>query len=199
MRRIITTMLALAVTAMIGVSTAIAAQAQIGQQAPNFTLTNQHGQPVSLSDYKGKIVVLEWVNHKCPFWRRLHTKDSERLKGVAEKYQKKGVVWLGINSTAGTGVARNRKIAQKYNIDYPILDDSSGKVGRMYGAKTTPHMFIINREGVLVYSGAIDNDPAGTKKNPVNYVSKALDELLAGEPVSIPKTRPYGCHVQYAN
>lgn len=172
-------------------------RATVGAPAPTFTLEDQNGRPVSLSDFTGKIVVLEWVNPDCPFVQRHYRAGT--MKRLAEKYQSKGVVWLAINSTHYMGKEDNRRWIEKYKLPYPILDDHTGRVGRLYGAKTTPHMFIIDTSGKLVYQGGIDDDPRGAKNGgALNYVERALDELLAGKPVSIPQSKPYGCSVKYA-
>ncbi len=163
----------------------------------DFTLTDQDGEKVTLGDHAGKIIVLEWLNPDCPYVKR-HYKAGT-MKNLARKYDDKGVVWLTINTTHYFNRQKNKKFHEAHDLPYPILDDSDGKVGMKYGAKTTPHMFIINKKCELVYDGAIDNDPRGNKKEEkvVNYVSKALDELLAGKEVKIDKTRPYGCSVKY--
>jgi len=169
------------------------------KKAPGFTLTNYDGNEVGLSDYESKIVVLEWFNYECPFVR-YHYEDVNTMTDLAEKYKEKDVVWLAINSTKHLKVEKNEKFAKKYNVSYPILDDRSGEVGKAYGAKTTPHMFIIDTEGKIVYNGAIDDSPLGKKQeDATNYVDKALAELTADKEISTPGTKPYGCSVKYAN
>lgn len=174
------------------------AAASIGGAAPQFSLEDQNGKVVNLSDLKDKIVVLEWFNEECPYCAKQYKDGSMQAHGA--KYAEKGVVWLAINSTKGKTNADNKQIAGDWKIPFPILNDSTGKVGHAYGAKTTPHMFIINK-GQIAYMGAIDNDAKGDKKGSekVNYVSKALDEILAGQSVSEPETKAYGCSVKYAN
>ena len=168
------------------------------KKAPGFTLANYDGNEVSLSDYEGKIVVLEWFNYECPFVR-YHYEDVNTMTDLADKYKEKDVVWVAINSTKHLQVEKNEQFAKKHNVGYPILDDSSGEVGKAYVAKTTPHMFIINAEGKIVYNGAIDDSPLGRKKEDVtNYIDKALAELLADKEISTPLTKPYGCSVKYA-
>lgn len=171
-----------------------------GKQAPQFELDSFDGRTVRLSDYKGQIVVLEWVNLECPF-SMYHHETVQTMADLAKKYRDKGVAWFAVNSTSHTTLQANRDFAQKHKLPYPILDDRSGKVGRQYGARNTPHMFVIDKNGVIVYEGAIDNAPLG-KSEPgagsVNYVDKALSELLAGQKVSTPNTPPYGCTVKYA-
>lgn len=174
-----------------------AAEAGAGNKAPEFALANYDGKTVSLSDYKGKIVVLEWFNYECPFVR-YHYAQSKTLRELPEKYKNKGVVWLAINSTGHLTTDGNKEFAERFKLNYPILDDRSGKVGHLYGAKTTPHMFIIDAKGNIAYNGAIDNSPMGKEKNVINYVDKALSELTAGKEVSTANTAPYGCSVKYA-
>ncbi len=165
-------------------------------EAPQFTLTNYDGKKVSLADYKDKIVVLEWLNYECPFVV-YHYEKPKTMAGLAAKY--KDMVWLAVNSTKHLTTEKNKDFAEKHKLTYPILDDRLGKVGRAYGAKTTPHMFIIDAKGKIVYDGGIDNSPMGSKKEKTtNYVDKALAELTAGKAVSTPKTKPYGCSVKYA-
>jgi peroxiredoxin len=173
-------------------------KAEIGQPAPDFTLMDQDNQPVDLSEHKGKIVVLEWFNDQCPFVVK-HYKNGD-MNELAAKYADKGVVWLAVDSSNFSDVSENAQIAQEWGIDRPLLDDSAGGVGKMYDAKTTPHMYIIDADGNLAYAGAIDSirstDPADVAKAD-NYVAKALDELLAGESVSTPETKAYGCSVKF--
>jgi peroxiredoxin len=172
-------------------------KAVIGQPAPTFTLQDQDGKTVSLSDFAGKIVVLEWVNPNCPFVQRHYA--AKTFQSMDDEYRGKGVVHLAINTTHDATNAFNKDWIAKNNLTYPILNDSSGVVGHAYGAKTTPHMFIIGRDGKLLYQGGIDNDKEGDKgAAKVNYVAKALDEILAGKPVSTAETASYGCSVKYA-
>jgi peroxiredoxin len=167
-------------------------------QAPQFTLKNYDGKEVSLSDYAGKIVVLEWFNYECPFVV-YHYEKPKTMAGLADKYKDKDVVWLAVNSTKHLKTEKNKAFAEEHKPGYPILDDRTGKVGRAYSAKTTPHMFIIDAKGKIVYNGGIDNSPMGSKKEKtVNYVDKALAELTADKAISTPKTKPYGCSVKYA-
>jgi peroxiredoxin len=168
-----------------------------GTEAPGFTLEDQAGNEVSLSDYAGNIVVLEWINWDCPFVQRHY--EAGTMKPLAEEYADDGVVWLAINSTHYATQDKDGQWIEKYNLPYPILHDPTGEVGRAYGAKTTPHMYIVDEDGMLVYQGAIDDDPGGDKDDPTNYVRQALDELLAGEEVSTARTKPYGCSVKYAD
>jgi peroxiredoxin len=172
--------------------------------APDFTLKDLEGNEVKLSAYKGKTVVLEWFNPGCPFVRASHTKGS--LKDTPKKAIAKGVVWLAINSGApgrqGHGVDANRDGKKTFAMDYPILLDESGEVGKKYGATNTPHMFVIDPQGTLVYGGAIDNSPDGEGESApnnqlVNYVDTALADLAAGRAVATASTKAYGCSVKY--
>jgi peroxiredoxin len=174
-----------------------AAALEAGDKAPEFALANYDGRIVHLSDYKGRVVVLEWFNYECPFVK-YHYEKANTLIELPNKYKDKDVVWLAINSTAHLTTEGNKGFAEKFKLSYPILDDRAGKVGHLYGAKTTPHMFIIGAKGNIAYSGAIDNSPMGKETNVINYVDKALAELTAGKEVSIPRTEPYGCSVKYA-
>ena len=174
-----------------------AAAVKLGEMAPQFALQDQDGKTVNLADSKGKIVVLEWFNNECPFVQR-HYK-AKTMSNLADKYKSQDVVWLAINSTSGKGNADNKAIAGEWSIGYPVLNDSDGSVGKAYGAKTTPHMYIIDKDGKVVYMGGIDDDEDGSKGDKaVNYVEKALGEVTASKPVSEPQTKQYGCTVKYA-
>jgi peroxiredoxin len=178
--------------------------AKVGEPAPDFTLSDTYGKSHNLSDFKGKIVVLEWLNHDCPYVLKHY--DGKNMQTLQKTYTGKGVIWLSVNSSAEgkqgnfPPAKANEITASKGASPTAVLLDASGTVGKLYGAKTTPHMFIINAEGILVYNGAIDDKPS-TKiddlKDAKNYVSAALDELLAGKAVSTAATKPYGCSVKY--
>jgi peroxiredoxin len=175
-------------------------ESKAGEKAPGFTLKSFDGKEISLSDYKGKIVVLEWFNDECPFVK-YHYDMVNAMVTLANKYRAKNIVWLAINSTNHTTPEQNKEFSAKHNLPFPILDDRPGKVGRAYGATNTPHMFIIDAKGNIVYEGAIDNSPMGKipeGEKLTNYVDKALAELTSGKAVSMPKTQPYGCSVKYA-
>jgi peroxiredoxin len=168
-------------------------------KAPDFTLANYDGKTVKLSDYAGKIVVLEWFSYECPFARYNYEKTTA-VNDLVSKFRDKGVVFLAINSTGHQEAAKNKEFAEQFKVSHPILNDSSGTIGKAYGAQTTPHTFIVDAGGSIVYSGAFDNAPLG--KIPegaqyVNYINKALTELTAGKAVSTPETKPYGCSVKY--
>lgn len=172
--------------------------AAVGQPAPQFALQDQSGKTVNLSDYAGKVVVLEWFNNECPFVQKFY--ENGKMNELAKTYADQGVVWLAINSGHNTTNESNAKIASQWNIDRPILNDSAGTVGHAYGATNTPHMYVIDAQGNLVYMGAIDSiasaNPADIEKAE-NYVVKALDEVLAGTSVTTPQTKAYGCSVKY--
>lgn len=183
-----------------------APQAVVGQPAPDFTLPDLDGNPVRLADHRGKTVVLEWFNPQCPFVRMSHTKGS--LVDAPARHQKDGVVWLAINSNAagkqGHDPDVNRHAMTEFGMKYPLLRDEAGTVGRQYGATHTPHLFVIDPKGTLVYAGAIDNSPDGEGASPeggtlVRYVDQALAELAANKPVSVPQTKAYGCTVKYVD
>jgi peroxiredoxin len=179
-----------------------AAKAKIGQPAPEFSLPDLDGKQVKLSDYKGKTVVLEWFNPGCPFVQRSHREGG--LKGTAARHTAQGVVWLAINSGAagkqGHGKETNVKAKADFSMGYPILLDEDGAVGRSYGARKTPHMYIVDPKGILVYAGAIDNTEGGEPEKDdtvINFVDVALGELAAGKPISKPETEAFGCTVKY--
>ncbi len=170
-------------------------EAPVGQPAPEFELTDQDGSVVKLSDLRGSPVVLEWVNPDCPYVKRHYSAGT--MSGLARKYAEKGVKWLAINSTHYMSKEDDREFRAAHDLPYPILDDRSGQVGLDYHARSTPHMFVIDAEGVLRYSGAIDDDKRGDKDSPANHVDAALSALLAGDEVPEATTTPYGCSVKY--
>jgi peroxiredoxin len=174
-------------------------KAKIGEPAPTFTLQDQDGKMVNLADYKGKIVVLEWFNPACPYVQRHYKQDVNTMNNLFDKWSAKDVAWLSINTTKGNTAGSNKQSADKWNIKHPVLSDADSAVAKAYGAKTTPHMFIIDKQGNLAYAGGIDNDREGDKTgDKVNYVDKALNELTAGQTVSEPETESYGCGVKYS-
>jgi peroxiredoxin len=188
------------------VATAAATSAAVGQPAPDFTLTDLDGHAVTLSSFKGKTVVLEWFNPGCPFVRKAHTVGS--LKDAPARALAQGVVWLAVNSAApgkqGAEPDMNRKVAAEYGMKYPVLLDPDGRVGHTYGATNTPHLYVVDPKGTLVYRGAIDNSPDAEGQSPtdgklVNYVDEALSSLKAGQPVKVPDTKAYGCSVKYGS
>lgn len=180
------------------------ANATVGQPAPAFNAVDSSGKAVSLAEFKGKTVVLEWVNPGCPYVVKHY--GSGNMQATQKAARDKGVVWLAINTTAPehrdylAPAAMAGWMAQHKAAASATLMDSDGKVGRAYGARTTPHLYVIDTKGTLVYAGGIDNKPSA---NPAdipgarNYVNAALAEMLAGKPVSEAQTRPYGCSVKY--
>jgi peroxiredoxin len=178
-------------------ASATAAGAKVGEAAPNFTLKTTDGKDWSLSDAKGKVVVLEWVNPNCPVCVRVCKEGivADTLKGCKEQFA--DVVYVAINSSAAQpdSLAATAEYLKSHKLEVPALLDNDGKVGQMYGARTTPHCYVIDRNGVLVYQGAIDDSPSGGAKT--NYVVNAVKQLKAGEKVSPSETKPYGCSVKY--
>jgi peroxiredoxin len=201
-RLLISTLLASA--GLVTTGTAFAS-ATVGQPAPDFSVTDASGKAVSLSDFKGKHVVLEWVNPGCPFVQKHY--NGGNMQGTQKDAAAKGVVWLVVSSTAPDAKDYLKPAAlqawmneKKAPVTATLMDDD-GKVGRAYGARTTPHMYIVDPAGKLIYAGGIDDKPTA---NPAdipgarNHVKAALDEALAGKPVSQASTRPYGCSVKYS-
>ena len=198
MKLIISTVVAFASLASVAFSQVV------GQAAPDFTLTTADGKEVSLSELKGKEVVLEWTNPGCPFVKKHY--NEGHMQKLQKEYADKGVAWLLISSAnkehatfldakALEANAKARNAAATY-----ALVDADAKVGKAYAAKTTPHMFVINKEGVLAYAGAIDSNSSSNTKDIAtseNYVVAALDALQAGEKVKTAETKAYGCSVKY--
>ena len=186
-------------------ATSAYAVATVGQPAPAFTAMDASGKAVSLADFKGRHVVLEWVNPGCPFVQKHY--NSANMQGTQKEATAKGVVWLAVASTAPDASDYKKPAAlaawmqsQKAAATSTLMDDD-GKVGRAYGARTTPHMYIVDPAGTLVYAGGIDNKPSSNVADiaaSTNYVKAALSETLAGKPVSQASTRPYGCSIKYS-
>ncbi|HEY7409446.1 MAG TPA: thioredoxin family protein [Vicinamibacteria bacterium] len=195
---------ALGSAVLLGIPAAARAQAAVGRPAPAFSAPDQTGATRTLDSYKGQWVVLEWVNHECPFVQKHY--GSGNMQKTQKAAEAKGAVWLSVSSSApgkqgamdaaqATALTRAKQAAPS-----AVLLDPQGTIGRAYGAKTTPHMYVIDPKGTLVYAGAIDDKPstdpadvAGAK----NYVLAALDEAMAGRPVTVASTQPYGCSVKY--
>ena len=205
MRRIVFVVAGIAALAAAG-ATPAAAAAVVGQAAPAFTLTDSKGKPHSLADFKGKTVVLEWWNHQCPFVGKHY--GSGNMQKLQKEWTAKGVVWLTINSSATgkqgyvDGAGANALMKEKGGAPTAVLLDHDGKVGRAFGAKTTPHMFVIDARGTVVYAGGIDDTPStdqGDIATAKNFVATALAEVTAGKPVTTPTSQPYGCSVKYAD
>ena len=180
------------------------AVATVGQPAPAFTVQDSSGKPVSLADFKGKHVVLEWVNPGCPYVVKHY--GSNNMQGTQKDAAAKGVVWLAVNSTSAehgdykAPAAMAQWMQQHKAAPSATLMDTDGKVGRAYGARTTPHLYIVDPKGTLVYAGGIDNKPSSNPADiagATNHVKVALAEALAGKAISQATTRPYGCSVKY--
>jgi len=181
-----------------------ATTARVGEKAPEFTLTDTDGKVVKLADLLAdkdtKAVVVEWFNPECPFVVK-HYEKNTTMPDTFNAFKDKGVKWVAINSGApgkeGAGKQLNADIKKKWKIEYPILLDESGETGRAYGATNTPHMFVIQKDGVLAYAGAIDNDKSAAKAGNKNYVRNALESIVKGETVAESETKAYGCSVKY--
>jgi peroxiredoxin len=194
----------LAVAATVMTAALVHASVSVGQPAPDFKVRDTSGKEQSLSAYKGKFVVLEWVNPGCPFVQKHY--DTSNMQSTQKAAESKGVVWLTVSSTA-PDAGDYRKPAElaswlkdKGAAPTATLMDDDGKIGKAYGARTTPHMYVISPQGKLVYAGAIDSKATARKddvKTATNYVSAALDEALAGKPVSKASSEPYGCSIKY--
>jgi peroxiredoxin len=179
--------------------------ARVGDPAPDFTGTDTHGQTHKLSDYRGKFVVLEWTNNGCPYTQKHY--NSGNMQALQKEWTAKGVVWFTILSSAPgaqgymTAADENAYIGKVHADPTAAILDPTGTLGREYSARTTPHMFVIDPTGKLIYAGAIDDHPTTDVediKESKNYVSEALTEAMAGKPVATSSTRPYGCSVKYA-
>jgi hypothetical protein len=193
-------------TALAFAAAASFAAATIGQPAPTFTATDVNGKPVSLADFKGKHVVLEWTNPGCPFVQKHY--GAGNMQSTQKDATAQGVVWLTINSTSSDAgdykapPALASWMASQKAAPSATLMDADGKVGKAYGARTTPHMYVVNPAGLLVYAGAIDSKASSNPADipgATNHVKQALAESLAGKPVSTASTRPYGCSVKYSS
>jgi peroxiredoxin len=188
---------AVALTAALGLALpAFAAEtAEVNKPAPAFTLKDEAGKEHSLAQYQGKIVVLEWTNPGCPFVKRHY--QSETMQTTLKGFDAQKVVWLAVDSSSSNTPDKSAAWKKEKGFTYPVLQDPEGKVGRAYGAKTTPHMYVIDEKGVLRYAGAIDDDPRGKSAKAVNHVKAAVDALVGGKAVPATTTEPYGCTVKY--
>jgi peroxiredoxin len=202
--RLSLTILAAAGTVAVAASTTALAgdqtpQAKLGKPAPDFTLLDTKGQERSLSDCKGKLVVLEWINPRCPFVVGCYRSKAMQTAHERVKAMDKSAVWLAINTTHDTSVNENEFWIKRYELTYPILLDANGDVGRLYDARNTPHMFVIDKEGVLRYHGAIDDNPYLSKPadEVTNHVVNAVRQIVNDETVTPDYTKPYGCTVKY--
>ena len=194
----------ISVLAVFGLSVTSFAAVQVDQPAPDFSLNSAAGSTVSLSDYQGKTVVLEWTNHDCPYVQKHY--DSDNMQSLQRKYAAKDVVWLSIISSAPgkqgyvDAETANQLTSSRNAAPTQVLFDPEGTVGRQYGARTTPHMYIIDKEGSLRYAGGIDSiksaNPSDIAKA-TNYVDEGLTSLLAGQAIAKKSSSPYGCSVKY--
>jgi peroxiredoxin len=177
-----------------------AGKATVGEKAPDFTLTDTEGKNWTLSELtkQKKIVVLEWFNADCPYSGVKHYKDHQTMQNTAKAYKDKNVVWISVasNDNKTGSKERNDQARKDWKIEHPIVLDTTGDVARAYNAKNTPTMAVINADGTLAYWGAIDNDTSAENVGKVNYVAKALDEIIAGQTVTESTTKPYGCSVK---
>jgi peroxiredoxin len=189
-----------------GLAAVAAAQAVVGDKAPAFTATDSNGKPESLADFKGKWVVLEWTNNECPFVKKHY--GSGNMQKLQRLFTGKGVTWLSVVSSGPgqqgfvDGARANALTKERGAAPSAVLLDPQGTLGRLYGAKTTPHMYVIDPQGKLVYNGAIDDKPSTDQADVAgarNYVSAALDQAMGGRPVTTASSAPYGCSVKYAN
>jgi hypothetical protein len=202
--------------AIVVIALAMAATAawavKVGSAAPDFSGKDSHGKTQTLSQYRGKFVVLEWTNHDCPYTKKHY--DSGNMEALQKKWTERGVIWLSIISSAPgkqgflTATEENQYLEKMHASPTAVILDTTGQIGHLYEAKTTPHMMIIDPSGKLIYDGAIDDHPAvydspaqtvALIKSAKNYVDEALSQAMAGKPVTDPVTRPYGCSVKYGD
>lgn len=179
--------------------------ARVNEKAPDFSVVDSKGKTHALADFKGKWVVLEWHNQGCPYVKKHY--DSGNMQKLQQEWTAKGVVWLTVISSAPgqqghvTPAKADEYVAQRKAVPTAVLLDASGAMGLAYGAKTTPQMYVISPDGVLLYNGAIDDKPTtdvADVPTAKNFLNAALGEAMAGKPVSVPTTKPYGCNVKYA-
>jgi peroxiredoxin len=187
-------------------SSGVSAQVRVDGPAPAFMATDSHGQAQSLSQYRGKYVVLEWHNQGCPYTRKHYV--SGNMQNLQKEWTVKGVVWFTVISSAPgqqgyvTAAQENAYVDKMHAAPTAVLLDPEGKIGRLYDAKTTPQMIVIDPAGKVIYDGAIDNKPTPDVEDirgADNYVNDALSAAMAGKPIATPFTRPYGCSVKYPN
>ena len=178
--------------------------AKVGEAAPNFTATDSNGRPQTLAQYRGKFVVLEWTNRGCPYTQKHY--NSGNMQRLQKEWTSRGVIWLTVVSSAPgkqgyvTAAEENAYLKQVSAAPTAVLLDPTGQLGHLYDAKTTPHIFIINPQGTLIYNGAIDDRPTtdvADVNGATNYLTAALTEAMAGKPVTVATSRPYGCSVKY--
>ncbi|MFT6399890.1 MAG: peroxiredoxin [Bradymonadia bacterium] len=169
--------------------------AVVGEAAPAFSLEDEAGATHTLAQYEGQVVVLEWTNPECPYVVRHY--DADTMENLATDYGGQDVVWLAVNSSHFNTADDSSTWKGAEGFDYSTLLDVDGSVGHAYGARTTPHMFVVAADGTLAYAGAVDDNPRGNSENVTNYIDGAVTALLAGEAVSPSSTEPYGCSVKY--
>lgn len=181
------------------------AEVAVGDKSPNFKVTDIMGKQHQLSDFTGRTVVLEWTNADCPFVRKHY--DTKNMQNLQRRYTNQGVVWLTVNSSAVgkqghlTKEQALAKVEKELAFPTAYIIDEAGELGKSFGAKTTPHMFVINGEGTVVYAGAIDNNSssqASSVEGAENYVANALDSIMAKKPIEVASTQAYGCSVKYS-
>ncbi len=203
MNKLVATLLAMSMSILVSAAHAAVAP---GQAAPEFSLVDVNGKVQKLADYRGKYVVLEWFNSECPFVQKHY--ESGNMQSLQARYTQKGVVWLGINSTSPRhsnyrDPVRSQTILKEWkSAPTAFVLDPDGRVGKQYGARTTPHMYVIDPKGTLVYIGGIDDKPSASQRDIAtakNLVAAALDESLNGKRVGTPSAMPYGCSVKYDN
>jgi hypothetical protein len=194
-----------ALASMVVLAAVAAWAVQPGGPAPDFSAQDTYGKTHTLSEYKGKYVVLEWTNRECPYTRKHY--ESGNMQRLQQEWTAKGIIWFTVLSSAPgqqgymTADQENAYVQQMKASPTAVLLDPTGQVGHLYGAKTTPHIFIIDPSGVLIYNGGIDDKATADQADIAtahNYLSAALEEAMAGKPVSAPVSRPYGCSVKYA-
>jgi len=183
--------IALAAATLVGA----VAPLKVGDKAPEFTAVDENGEQHSLAQYQGRAVVLEWTNSECPFVERHY--ESGAMKKLAAALGAKDVVWLAVNSTYTNTPDDTKAWKKEQGFSYATIQDPDGNIGHMYGARTTPHMFVIDAHGILRYRGAIDDDPQGRKPEPKNYVDSAVQALLASATPNPAETQSYGCSIKY--
>ncbi len=197
---------ALTATLTLAAASLVHAQVKVGQLAPDFHGTDSNSKAQTLAQYKGKYIVLEWANRGCPYEQKHYS--SGNMERLQKQWTAKGVVWLSVISSAPgeqgnvTPAEENAYLQQMHAAPTAAILDPSGSIGRLYGAKTTPHMFVIDPTGKLIYQGAIDDAPStdpSTVNAAHNYVSQALTEAMSGKPVTTAQTRSYGCSVKYSS
>jgi peroxiredoxin len=185
---------------------ALATGAAVGQAAPAFVAVDANGKTVALADFRGKTVVLEWVNPECPYVRKHY--DSNNMQATQKAAVVTGAIWLSVNSTHTSHVDFKQPaemlawMQQRGAVPNTVLMDGDGRIGRAYGARTTPHMYIVDAKGTLAYAGGIDDKPSANPadvKTAKNFVNAALADIFAGRPVAQPVTRAYGCSVKYSD